>query len=190
MSSFLWDSVILSVVGVIDRVSVRTGPHLTVPTLNQSLILACQGASPGGLPGPPYLVDKVVWYKDGQKVTLDERMRLMDNNATLRFDSLLPSDGGFYRCQSTMPKYRMERAFSVGYLLSSKVLHVHSLKCCFYTTFCIYTTSFQRGGGNKIEKVVDMHYWCNNMYQMLMHHCFNTLTLTISTLISDTRVYF
>lgn len=101
---------------VTDRVSVQISPPNTVPSLNQSLDLVCHDSRSGHLSGPSHLV---VWYKDGQKLILRENMQLL-HNTSLHFDSLLPSDGGFYQCETNVPSGQQTRVFSLGYLLSCK----------------------------------------------------------------------
>ncbi|KAM7383227.1 hypothetical protein PAMP_002898 [Pampus punctatissimus] len=109
---------VTSTVEIKNQVSVQIRPAHTVPSLNQSLDLVCHGATPGDLPGTSYLEDQVVWYKDGQKVTLSEKMRLLQNNLTLHFDSLLRSDAGFYQCETYLPKFKQRKVFSLGYLFN------------------------------------------------------------------------
>ncbi|CAI5663614.1 unnamed protein product [Oreochromis niloticus] len=95
------------------QISVQVSPINTVPSLNQSLNLICHDARFGD----PQGLSDLVWYKDGQKVTLRENMWLQQNNLTLHFDSLLPSDAGFYQCQTYLPTSQT-RVVSLGYLLS------------------------------------------------------------------------
>ncbi|XP_074509284.1 uncharacterized protein LOC141778753 [Sebastes fasciatus] len=108
-------SSLTSIVEIKNRVSVKISPPNTVPSLNRSLDLVCHGAPSGDL---SQLVNQVVWYKDGQKVTLRENMQLMQNNLTLHFNSPLPSDAGFYMCEIHVPAIQQTRVFSLGYLLS------------------------------------------------------------------------
>ncbi|XP_051921233.1 carcinoembryonic antigen-related cell adhesion molecule 20-like isoform X2 [Hippocampus zosterae] len=87
-------------------VSVQVSPAGAVPSLNLSVDLLCHvdGATPS----------TVVWYKDGQKMVWLDHMHLL-HNATLHFDSLQPSDVGFYTCGAVLNK---SWVFSLGYLLS------------------------------------------------------------------------
>ena len=59
---------------------------------------------------------EVAWYKDDQALDPTSRVELLAGNSTLRFSSLLPSDGGFYRC--TASRMNENVAFSLGYLLN------------------------------------------------------------------------
>ncbi|XP_068568953.1 hemicentin-2-like [Cebidichthys violaceus] len=108
-------SSITSIVEIKNRVSVQISPPNTVPSLNQPLDLVCHGAPAGD---PSQLVNQVVWHKDGQKVGLRENMQLLQNNLTLHFDSPLPSDAGFYMCETSAATFQQTRVFSLGYLLS------------------------------------------------------------------------
>ncbi|KAM9405510.1 hemicentin-1-like isoform 1-T1 [Salvelinus alpinus] len=90
-------------------VSVRPSPQLSLPVLNQSFSLDCKGSFPG-LP--------VLWYKDGQVVAPDARINLLEHNTSLHFNSLLPSDGGFYQCEVTMANMAESKVISLGYLLN------------------------------------------------------------------------
>ncbi|XP_045902088.1 uncharacterized protein LOC123969033 [Micropterus dolomieu] len=103
-----------SIVEIENLVSVQINPPNTLPSLNQPLELICHDSRYGDISGPSHLVNKVVWYKDGQKVTLRENMKLL-HNTSLHFDSLLPSDAGFYQCETSIGQ---SRVFSLGYLLS------------------------------------------------------------------------
>ncbi|XP_062321631.1 hemicentin-1-like [Osmerus eperlanus] len=85
--------------------SVQLGSGYFFPTVNQPFTLICGGAT---------REHEVAWYKDGQALTPDSRTELLAGNATLRFSSLLPSDGGFYRCTGLNENV----AFSLGYLLN------------------------------------------------------------------------
>ncbi|KAI9518010.1 hypothetical protein NQZ68_042002 [Dissostichus eleginoides] len=105
-------SSISSIVDIRNPVSVQISPPNNVPTLNLTLDLLCHGAPPGGSLGPSQPSDPVVWYKDRQKMSPREHTQ---NNVTLHFDSLLPSDAGFYMCEITV---QQTRVFSRGYLLS------------------------------------------------------------------------
>ncbi|KAI3361186.1 hypothetical protein L3Q82_013382 [Scortum barcoo] len=105
-------------VALMDRLSVHLSPQNTLPSLNQPLDLVCHDATSGDHTGPSHLVNKVVWYKNGQKVTLHENIRLLQNNLTLHFNSLLPSDAGFYQCETFLIAVQETRALSLGYLLS------------------------------------------------------------------------
>lgn len=98
-----------------DQMTVQISPPNTIPSLKQSLNLVCHDATFDDPQGPSDLL----WYKDGQKVTLHEKMWFLRNNLTLHFDSLLPSDAGFYQCQIYLPKSHA-RVVSLGYLLSCK----------------------------------------------------------------------
>ncbi|XP_059195084.1 carcinoembryonic antigen-related cell adhesion molecule 20-like [Centropristis striata] len=102
-------SSLTSIVDIKNQVSVQISPPNNIPSLNQTLDLVCDGAPLGGLS------HQVVWYKDGQKVTLRENMQLLQNNLSLHFDSLLPSDAGFYMCET---RVEQTGVFSLGYLLS------------------------------------------------------------------------
>lgn len=95
-----------TIIQIINPVSVRPSPPLTLPALGRSVSLACQG-SHRGLP--------VAWFKDGQKVSPDGRINLEVHNTTLHFDSLLPSDGGFYQCEAALDD---SDVMSQGYLLN------------------------------------------------------------------------
>ncbi|XP_044064760.1 uncharacterized protein LOC122881987 [Siniperca chuatsi] len=106
-----------STVEIKNRVSVQISPSNAVPTLKQPLDLVCHEATSGVLSGPSHLVNQVVWYKDGQKVTLRENMQLLQNTS-LHFDSLLPSDAGFYQCETSVSTVQQTSVFSLGYLLS------------------------------------------------------------------------
>ncbi|KAM8869655.1 uncharacterized protein AB9W97_016883 [Spinachia spinachia] len=103
-------SAVTSIVEIKNRVSVQISQPTAVPSLNHPLDLVCRGA-PAGDPSP--LVNQVIWYKDGRKLTLQENMQLLHDNLTLRFDSPLAADAGFYLCETRAP-----RVFSLGYLLS------------------------------------------------------------------------
>ncbi|KAM6968146.1 cell adhesion molecule CEACAM1-like [Aplochiton taeniatus] len=87
-------------------VSVRPSTAFPIPMLGQDFSLTCQG-SHRGLP--------VAWFKDGQTVSPDgEMIRLQEHNTTLHFNSLLPSDGGFYQCEAALDD---SDVMSQGYLL-------------------------------------------------------------------------
>lgn len=94
-----------------DQMSVRVSPPNTVPTLNQSLNLVCLSA------GDPKGQSDLIWFKDGQKVTQKENLKFLQNNRTLHLDSVLPSDVGFYQCQTFLPSLQT-RVISLGFLLS------------------------------------------------------------------------
>ncbi|XP_030606669.1 carcinoembryonic antigen-related cell adhesion molecule 8-like [Archocentrus centrarchus] len=96
-----------------NQMSVQTSPPNTLPSLNQSLNLVCHNATSDD----PQGLSHVVWYIDGQKVTLRENMWLLRNNLTLHFDSLLPSDAGFYQCLTYLPTSHT-RVISSDYLLT------------------------------------------------------------------------
>lgn len=96
-----------------DQMSVQVNPSNTVPTLNQSLTLVCLSAGSGDPKGPADLM----WFKDGQKVTQRENVKFLQNNMTLHFDSVLPSDAGFYQCQTYLPSLQTQ-VISLGFLLS------------------------------------------------------------------------
>lgn len=98
-----------------DRVSVRISPPNAVPSLHQPLDLVCHVNTLGGLPGQ----SEAVWYKDGQKLTLRENMLLLQN-VSLHFDSLLPSDAGFYQCETSLQALQQRSVFSLGFQLSCK----------------------------------------------------------------------
>lgn len=82
----------------------------TLPALNTSLDLVCDDDNRLGLLSDPSKL--VLWYKDGQTMSPDIK------NASLHFDSLLPSDGGLYQCEVSAS--RQTSVFSRGYLLSCK----------------------------------------------------------------------
>lgn len=99
---------------VTDPVSVQISGPNTVASLNESLDLVCHvDTRSGPLSGPS---GRVVWYKDGQKVILREKIQ---HDTSLHFDSLLPSDAGFYQCE-TYVAMGQSSVFSLGYLLSCK----------------------------------------------------------------------
>uniref|UniRef100_A0A8C7X2B3 Ig-like domain-containing protein n=1 Tax=Oryzias sinensis TaxID=183150 RepID=A0A8C7X2B3_9TELE len=98
--------------------SVQVNPSNTVPTLNQSLNLVCLSAGSGDPKGPADLM----WFKDGQKVTPRENVKFLRNNMTLHFDSVLPSDAGFYQCQTYLPSLQT-KVISLGFLLSCEFRH-------------------------------------------------------------------
>ncbi|XP_061573160.1 carcinoembryonic antigen-related cell adhesion molecule 20-like [Cololabis saira] len=106
-------STTINILEIKNEMFVQTSPPNTVPSVNQPLNVVCHGASSGDPEGPSDLI----WYKDGQKVTLRENMQLQQNNLTLHFDSLLPSDAGFYQCETYLPTLQIH-VFSLGYLLS------------------------------------------------------------------------
>lgn len=95
----------------VDLVSVQISPPNTVPSLSQSLNLVCFDETGSG-PWKP-----VVWYKDGQQVILRKDLRVL-RNALLHFDSLRPSDVGFYQCETQT--FEQMSVMSLGYLLSCK----------------------------------------------------------------------
>ncbi|XP_077383886.1 uncharacterized protein LOC144022722 [Festucalex cinctus] len=92
-------------------VSVQISPPGSVPSLNRSVDLVCHV---DGAPPPTSSAEPVVWYKDGQKVIWRDHMDLL-RNTTLHFDSLLPSDVGFYNCEAVLNERRVS---GLGYLLS------------------------------------------------------------------------
>ncbi|XP_036071590.1 carcinoembryonic antigen-related cell adhesion molecule 20 [Oryzias melastigma] len=100
-----------------NQMSVRVSPPNTVPTLNQSLNLVCLS------PGDPKGQSDLIWFKDGQKVTQRENLKFLQNNRTLHFDSVLPSDAGFYQCQTFLPSLQT-RVISLGFLLSFDLWNV------------------------------------------------------------------
>ncbi|KAM6994849.1 uncharacterized protein LKV04_007166 isoform 1-T1 [Tautogolabrus adspersus] len=105
-----------TIVEIKNPLSVQISPPNNVPSLNQSLDLVCHDATSRDPSGPSHWMDQVVfWYKDGQKVTLRDGMQQLQNNLTLHFDSLLPSDSGFYHCEISA---QQARVFSSGYQLS------------------------------------------------------------------------
>ena len=71
-------------------------------------MLACKGSGPG---------ITTVWYKDNEPIAADQRIWLTENNATLAFSSLLPSDGGYYECKTLVTNSTI-RVTSRGYQLS------------------------------------------------------------------------
>lgn len=87
----------------------QISPKNHLPSLNQSVGLVCRGSAMG-LP--------VEWYRNGGRVIPCEGLSLMKENTTLHFDSLQPSDAGFYQCKATMPSFYMGTASSLGYLLN------------------------------------------------------------------------
>lgn len=93
-----------------DPIYVHPSPQNNIPALNTSLDLVCDDDSMSGLLLDPSKI--VLWYKDGQKMSLNK------NNASLHFDSLLPSDGGIYQCEASVS--RQTSVFSRDYLLSCK----------------------------------------------------------------------
>lgn len=93
-----------------DPIFVHPSRQNTLPALNTPLDLVCDDDSRSGLLSDPS--KRVLWYKDGQKMSLDKK------NASLHFDSLLPSDGGLYQCVASVS--RQTRVFSRGYLLNCK----------------------------------------------------------------------
>eukprot|EP00066_Takifugu_rubripes_P014983 XP_011604249.1 PREDICTED: carcinoembryonic antigen-related cell adhesion molecule 20-like isoform X1 [Takifugu rubripes] len=101
-------STITSIVEITNPISVQPSPQNTFPALNLSLDLECHDDSGSGLLSDPSQL--VLWYKDGQEMMLDKQ------NGSLHFDSLLPSDGGFYQCEAFVS--RQTSVFSRGYLLS------------------------------------------------------------------------
>ncbi|XP_030014634.1 uncharacterized protein LOC115436060 [Sphaeramia orbicularis] len=104
------------VLDIKNGVSVQTSPPTTIPSLNKSLDLFCHDDTLKNIPDLSSLVYEVVWYKDGQQVILDKNKH--QNNLTLHFDSLVPSDAGFYQCESYLPALRQGKVFSRGYQLS------------------------------------------------------------------------
>ncbi|XP_029927998.1 uncharacterized protein LOC115373647 [Myripristis murdjan] len=92
-----------------DQVSVQISPQHSLPSVNHSQSLVCQGATTG-LP--------VVWNKNGQEVRPRVGISLQEYNTTLHFDSLVPSDAGFYQCTATVPTLEKTTVYSRGYLLS------------------------------------------------------------------------
>lgn len=97
-------------------VSVQVSPPTTIPSLNKSLDLLCCDATLQNIPDLSSLVYEVVWYKDGQQMILDKNKH--QNKLTLHFDSLVPSDAGFYQCETYLPAVRPGRVFSWGFQLS------------------------------------------------------------------------
>lgn len=104
------------IVYINNGVSVQVSPPTTIPSLNKSLDLFCRDAILKNIPDLSSLVYEVVWYKDGQQVILDNNKH--QNNLTLHFDSLMPSDAGFYQCETYLPILRQGRVFSRGFQLS------------------------------------------------------------------------
>ncbi|KAM6968406.1 cell adhesion molecule CEACAM20-like [Aplochiton taeniatus] len=95
-----------TIIEIRNPVSVRPSTAFPIPMLGQDFSLTCQG-SHRGLP--------VAWFKDGQTVSPDgEMIRLQEHNTTLHFNSLLPSDGGFYQCEAALDD---SDVMSQGYLL-------------------------------------------------------------------------
>ncbi|XP_061632351.1 lachesin-like [Phyllopteryx taeniolatus] len=99
------------IVEIENPVAVKISPLGAVPSLNQSVELVCHVDGP---PPPTPSREPVDWYKDGQKVVWRDHMHLL-HNTTLRFDSLVPSDGGFYQCEIMMSN---RHVLSLGYLLN------------------------------------------------------------------------
>ncbi|XP_076847364.1 cell adhesion molecule CEACAM1-like isoform X2 [Brachyhypopomus gauderio] len=60
------------------------------PKVGRSFHLTCNGAV------PPVTI---VWFKDGGVLSLDNRMTLSSDNATLTFSALEKGDGGQYECR-------------------------------------------------------------------------------------------
>ncbi|XP_047217829.1 carcinoembryonic antigen-related cell adhesion molecule 20-like [Girardinichthys multiradiatus] len=102
-----------TIVEIWNPVSVRISPPNITPSLNKPLSLVCQDSASKDHQG----LSDIVWYKDGQKVTLRENMRFLQNNLTLHFDSLLSSDAGFYQCEIYLQTSET-RVYSMGFLLS------------------------------------------------------------------------
>ncbi|KAM9724182.1 uncharacterized protein ACNS7B_019346 isoform 1-T1 [Menidia menidia] len=96
-----------------NRLAVQVSPPNSVPSLKKSLTLVCHNAANSDPEGP----SEVVWYKDGQRLSLHENMQLQRNNLSLHLDSLLPSNAGFYLCETHSPPLHTS-IFSLGYLLS------------------------------------------------------------------------
>nr|XP_057909106.1 carcinoembryonic antigen-related cell adhesion molecule 20-like [Doryrhamphus excisus] len=94
-----------SIVDITNPVSVQISPPGSVPSLNRPLDLLCHVA--GELHPTVSVQQEVRWYKDGHRLASVENI--------LHFDSLLPSDGGFYQCETLLPQ---SRVLSLGYLLS------------------------------------------------------------------------
>ncbi|XP_061677154.1 carcinoembryonic antigen-related cell adhesion molecule 20-like [Syngnathoides biaculeatus] len=99
------------IVEIENPVSVKISPPGAVPSLSQSVDLVCHV---DGTPPPTQSPEPVVWYKDGQKVVWHDHMHLR-HNTTLHFDSLIPSDSGFYQCETLLSN---KWVFSLGALLS------------------------------------------------------------------------
>ncbi|XP_074539158.1 uncharacterized protein LOC141800491 isoform X1 [Halichoeres trimaculatus] len=94
--------------------SVQIRPPHSVQSVNQSLDLVCHDATSGDPISPSNWMNLLVsWFKDGQRVTLRDNM--LRDDFTLHFNSLLPSDAGFYQCEITAEQ---RRVLSRGYLLS------------------------------------------------------------------------
>ncbi|KAI1886256.1 hypothetical protein AGOR_G00212120 [Albula goreensis] len=85
---------------------------VTEPSLGEPFSLTCAGADPTAT---------IEWLKDGYDMTIDAQMSLSADKSTVRFTSLLPSHGGFYRCA---PSKGGSRIVSTGYLLSYGKLSV------------------------------------------------------------------
>ncbi|KAK2844804.1 hypothetical protein Q5P01_011463 [Channa striata] len=107
----------ISTVEIKNPLSVQVSPPNTVPFLKQALDLVCHQDKSGDLQEP----SNPIWFKDGQKVTLRNNMQLLQNNLTLHFDTPLPSDAGFYQCETSL---RQTRVLSLGYLLSFDLWNV------------------------------------------------------------------
>ncbi|XP_061530310.1 carcinoembryonic antigen-related cell adhesion molecule 20-like [Phycodurus eques] len=99
------------IVEIENPVAVKLSPLGAVQSLNQSVELVCHV---DGSPPPSPSREPVDWYKDGQKVVWRDHMHLR-HNTTLRFDSLVPSDGGFYQCEIMLSN---RHVLSLGYLLN------------------------------------------------------------------------
>ncbi|XP_061771061.1 uncharacterized protein LOC133561650 [Nerophis ophidion] len=96
---------VTSIVDIKNPVSVQISPPGAVPSLESPVDLLCHVAAPSS---PTLPVERTVtWYKDGQRVASGENV--------LHFDSLLPSDGGFYQCDTALTQ---SPVLSLGYLLS------------------------------------------------------------------------
>ncbi|XP_038140140.1 carcinoembryonic antigen-related cell adhesion molecule 20-like [Cyprinodon tularosa] len=102
-----------TIVEIWNPISVRTSPPNAVPVLNQPLSLDCHDSESRHHQN----LSDIVWYKDGQRLTLRENMQFLQDNLTLHFDSLLSSDAGFYQCEIYLPTSET-RVYSLGFLLS------------------------------------------------------------------------
>ncbi|XP_063055945.1 carcinoembryonic antigen-related cell adhesion molecule 5-like [Engraulis encrasicolus] len=85
----------------------------SIPVEGKPFSMICNGSGPG---------ITTMWLKDQEPFPADRRMQLSNNNRTLTFSSLLPSDVGFYTCavvtNSTI------KVYSRGYMLDFGSINV------------------------------------------------------------------